>query len=190
MQTARTGSGLQQSPHSSWFPLVWCESHSLVCSDSVQNPRTPSSVTTKITPRLWLPTSPYLNLCNCHLWQMKDTGLMRNHILCTKLKITILTENANISRHELYHALRNICRYRACSKVAGWHFEFSQRNKVSWNALKKKWTLESLDMCSLPALTAMLRDIICGTRCSTYWSTNPLCLTVLPAYEYLSMSKI
>ena len=135
------------------------------------------------------PTSPYLQLCNCHLWHIEDNGLMQNHILCIKLKITILTENANISRHELYHVLRNICRYKACSKVAGWHFKFSPRNKVSWTAGKKKWTLEFLDMCSLPALTAMLRDIICGTLCSTYWSTNPLCLTVLPAYEYSKYVK-
>jgi len=155
-----------------------------VCSGSVKNPRTPSSVTTKITPKLWPPTSPYLNLCKCHLWDTEDTGLMQNHILCIKLKITILTANAIISRHKLYHVLRNNCMYRPCSKVEGWHFEFCPRNKVSWIAGKKKWTLEFLDMCSLPALSATLRDIICGMRWGTYWSTNPLCLTALPAYEY------
>jgi len=52
-------------------------------------------------------------------YTVEDTGLMQNHILCIKLKISILTENANISRHKLYHALRNICMYRACSKVEG-----------------------------------------------------------------------
>jgi len=154
-----------------------------------KNPRTPSSVTTKITPRLWPPTSPYLKLCKCHLWDIEDTGLMQNHILCIKLKINILTENANISRHKLYHALRNICMYRAWSKVAGWHSEFSPRNKVSWTAGKKKWTLEFLDMRSLPALTATLRDIICGIQWGTYWSTIPLCLTALLAHEYQKYVK-
>lgn len=160
---------VSNNPHKVHFLLydvkvtVWCT----VAVYKTQGPQV-LSVATKINPWLWPPTSPYLNLCKCHLWDTEDTGLMQNHILCIKLKITILTQNANISRHELYHALRNICRYRACSKVAGWRFEFSPRNKGSWTAGKKKWTLEFLDMCILPALTATVRDIICDTQCSTY----------------------
>lgn len=153
-------------------------------SDSAQNPGTPSSVKTKITPRLWPPRSLDLNLCNYYLWHMEDTGFMQIHTLCIKFNITTFLENANISRHQLYHVLRIICKYRACSKVAGWHFEFSPINTVRWTAGKKEMNTEFLDMCRLPILSAMLRDIIRGTWCSTYRSTNPSCLNVLPMYEY------